>query len=77
MRSGVASAEPGGASSPFDLESRFASLEERLEQRREADLRFVLDQIQAAEVRSGAAIGENSNAIRYIALASDPAITEW
>jgi hypothetical protein len=63
--------------SPQDLDTRFASFETSLDQQRRNDLRFLLQEIFAAEVRSGTAIDETQRAVRYLAVANHPAVSEW
>jgi hypothetical protein len=63
--------------SPADLDTRFASFESNLDQRRRNDLRFLLQEILAAEVRSGTAIDETQQAVRYLAVANHPGVSEW
>jgi hypothetical protein len=48
-----------------------------LDQRRRDDLRFILEQLVASEMRNGVAIDETQQAVRYLAVANDPRMTEW
>ena len=59
------------------IENRINSLAASLDQRRKDDLRFILEQLVASEVRNGAAIDETQQAVRYLAVANDPRMTEW
>ena len=49
-----------------------AASERRIDQRRGADMRYVLGEIGAAEMRAGASIGETQKALQYVALANNP-----
>jgi hypothetical protein len=66
-------AEP--AVSKKDIEAAFSRLERKLDDRRAADLGYMLDVISASELRSNARIGQTREALRYVALASDPRIS--
>ena len=46
--------------------------ERRIDQRRATDMRYVLGEIGAAEMRAGASIGETQRALQYVALANNP-----
>jgi hypothetical protein len=41
--------------------------ERRIDQRRATDMRYVLGEIGAAEMRAGASIGETQKALQYVA----------
>jgi predicted anti-sigma-YlaC factor YlaD len=58
-----------------DLEAAFSRLEKKLDSRRATDIGYVLDAISASELRSSARIGQTREALRYVALASDPRIS--
>jgi hypothetical protein len=58
-----------------DLEAAFARLEKKIDGRRAADVGYLLDAISASELRSNARIGQTREALRYVALASDPRIS--
>lgn len=49
-----------------------AASERRVDQRRSTDMRYVLGEIGAAEMRAGASIGETQKALQYVALANNP-----
>ncbi|HET9300203.1 MAG TPA: hypothetical protein VFO11_09665 [Candidatus Polarisedimenticolaceae bacterium] len=49
-----------------------AASERRVDQRRATDMRYVLGEIGAAELRAGASIGETQKALQYVALANNP-----
>jgi len=49
-----------------------AASERRVDQRRATDMRYVLGEIGAAELRTGASIGETQKALQYVALANNP-----
>jgi Putative zinc-finger len=73
---------PGGAAAgerPVDakaLGAELAKFERRLDGARAADLEFVLDQIAASEFRVGARLGKTNQALRSVALASNPYVNE-
>ena len=56
-----------------ELAQLLAASERRVDQRRAADMRYVLGEIGAAELRAGASIGETQKALQYVALANNPA----
>jgi len=58
-----------------DLDSAFSRLERKIDGRRSSDLGYILDAISASELRSNARIGQTREALRYVALASDPRIS--
>jgi len=62
-------------SSP-ELRAEFAKFERRLNGARAADLDYVLDQIAASEIRVGARLGQTNQALRSVALASNPYVNE-
>jgi anti-sigma factor RsiW len=64
-----------GVSSP-ELRAELAKFERRLNGSRAADLDYVLDQIAASEVRIGARLGQTNQALRSVALASNPRVNE-
>lgn len=59
-----------------DLSAALAKFERRITSSRAADLDYMLGQIEASEVRTGARIGQTNQALRYVALASNPAVSE-
>jgi len=63
------------AVSKRNFEVAFSRLERTLDERRAADLGHLLDAISASELRSNARIGQTREALRYVALASDPRIS--
>ena len=58
------------------LGAELAKFERRLDGARAADLEFVLDQIAASEFRVGARLGKTNQALRSVALASNPYVNE-
>jgi len=62
-------------SSP-ELRAELAKFERRLNGARTADLDYVLDQIAASEVRTGTRLGQTNQALRSVALASNPYVNE-
>lgn len=61
--------------SPSQLRAELAKFERKWTGARAADLDYVLDQIQASEVRTGERIGKTNQALRYVALASNPNVS--
>jgi hypothetical protein len=66
-QSGVTSAE---------LEAALARLERKVNGARAADLDYMMGQVTASEVRSGQRLGITNQALRYVALASNPNVSE-
>ena len=58
------------------LGAELAKLERRLDGTRAADLEYVLDQIAASEFRVGTRLGKTNEALRSVALASNPYVNE-
>ena len=58
------------------LGAEFAKFERRLNSARAADLEYVLDQIAASEFRVGTRLGKTNQALRSVALASNPYVNE-
>ena len=56
--------------------TELAKFERRLNDTRTADLEYVLDQIAASEFRVGTRLGKTNDALRSVALASNPYVTE-
>jgi hypothetical protein len=77
-KSGGSSADPAGERpiSPQEIRAEFAKFERRLNGARAADLDYVLDQIAASEVRIAARLGKTNQALRSVALASNPYVNE-
>ena len=50
--------------------------ERKLDGNRAEELDYMLGQIEASEVRTGARIGQTNQALRYVALASNPNVSE-
>jgi hypothetical protein len=73
--SGSPASGAGSAATKTDLKAAFSRLEKKLDSRRTVDLGYVLDAISASELRSSARIGQTREALRYVALASDPRIS--
>lgn len=59
-----------------ELEAVLARLEKKMDRGRAADIQYVLDEITAAELRTGMRLGETQQALHYLALANDPRISE-
>ena len=58
-----------------ELEAALARLGRRFDGRRASDLDLVLQEISAMEDRTGRRIGQTREALKYVALASDPKIS--
>jgi hypothetical protein len=56
--------------------AELAKFERRLDGARAADLEYVLDQIAASEFRVGTRLGKTNEALRSVALASNPYVNE-
>jgi anti-sigma factor RsiW len=59
-----------------DLETAIRRLERRIDGSRASDLDYVQNLITASERRTGSWIGETQKALRYVALANNPALSE-
>lgn len=59
-----------------DLDASLKGLEKRINGSRAQDLDYILGQLAAYEQRTGASIGETRAALRYVALASNPNVSE-
>jgi hypothetical protein len=62
----------GGALTRDELVELLTASERRIDQRRATDMRYLLGEIGAAELRAGASIGETQRALQYVALANNP-----
>ena len=58
------------------LETALSRFERRMNASRSSDIDYVLNQIAASEERTGFRIGETRQALRYVALANNPALSE-
>ena len=58
--------------STADLQAQLAKFERKINDARAADLDYMLGQIEASEVRTGTRIGKTNEAIKNVALASNP-----
>ncbi len=65
-----------GAVTREELERRLALLESRLRRQRTMELDEVMAEIAGVEARTAAKIGQTRDALRYVALASQPEISE-
>jgi anti-sigma factor RsiW len=61
---------------PDDLRTELAKFERKLDDKRAAEMDYMLGELEASEVRTGARIGQTNQALRYVALASNPNVTE-
>jgi len=58
------------------LRAEFAKFERRLDGARASDLDYMLEQIAASEYRVGSRLGKTNDALRTVALASNPYVNE-
>ena len=58
-----------------ELQAVLARWQQQLDARRRTDLDLILDEIAAAELRTGASIGETQRALQYVAVANDPRVS--
>jgi anti-sigma factor RsiW len=68
-----------GAATPLtaaELDARLLQLDRKIDRARASDLQYVFDQLAVVEARNTARFGETQEAIRYVALASDPTLSE-
>jgi hypothetical protein len=70
----IAATEPSGERpiSASDLRAELAKFERRLDGARATDLDYVLGQIAASEFRVGTRLGKTNDALRTVALATNP-----
>ena len=59
-----------------ELRAELAKFERTINGARASDLDYMLDQIAASEARTGNRIGQTNQALRYVALASNPQVSE-
>ena len=59
-----------------ELRAELAKFERTINGARASDLDYMLDQIAASETRTGNRIGQTNQALRYVALASNPQVSE-
>jgi hypothetical protein len=67
---------PASGITQDELDARFAKFERRMDDKYAEQLDYTLGQIEASETRTGARIGQTNQALRYVALASNPNVTE-
>jgi hypothetical protein len=74
----VSAVQPSGEQpvKPSELRAEFAKFERRLNTARATDLDYVLDQVAASEFRVGTRLGKTNQALRSVALASNPHVDE-
>jgi len=68
----ASSSEKPAALSPADLQAQLAKFERKMNDARASDLDYMLGQIEASEVRTGTRIGKTNEALKNVALASNP-----
>jgi len=71
--------EPTPAQRPLtrsDVEAMLTRMARRIDRDRAADIDYLLREMTAAEARTGLRLGETQNAVRYLAMASDPRMSE-
>jgi len=59
-----------------DVDARLTRFDRKLDRERANDLQYLLDQLANVEARTTARFGETEQALRYVALASDPRVSE-
>jgi hypothetical protein len=59
-----------------DFDARLTRFDRKLDRERASDLQYLLDQLANIEARTTARFGETEQALRYVALASDPRVSE-
>ena len=59
-----------------EVEALLTRMERRIDRGRVADIDYLLREMAAAEARTGLQLGETQNALRYLAQASNPRISE-
>jgi putative zinc finger protein len=59
-----------------ELDAALAKFERRMDNKNAEALDYLAGQIEASENRTGARIGQTNQALRYVALASNPNVTE-
>lgn len=59
-----------------EVDALLARMERKLDRDRSADVQYLLGEMAAVEARTGLQLGETQQAIKYLALTSDPRITE-
>jgi anti-sigma factor RsiW len=64
------------AVTPSDLASAMDRMEKRVDGWRASDVEYVLGQLAASDQRHRAQIGQTQDALRYVALARDPRVSE-
>jgi hypothetical protein len=62
---------------PDALDARLGQFDAAVNERRRRDLKYVLNEIAASELRAGAVLGETRQAVRYLAAARQPEASEW
>lgn len=74
----IAAAEPSGERpvKASDVRAELAKFERRLNTARATELDYVLDQIAASEFRIGTRLGKTNQALRTVALANNPYVSE-
>ena len=79
LRAVPASPSPGGGERPMtkaEVQTLLTHMEDRIDRSRDADFRYLLDEIGGIEARTGQSLVRTQEALRYLALASDPQISE-
>ncbi len=59
-----------------ELDDRLSRMERKIDRTRSDDVRYLLGEMEGVENRTGMRLGQTQEAIRYLALASDPRISE-
>ena len=77
LRDEILEAVREDAVTPDALDARLARFDAAVNERRRRDLKYVLNEIAASELRAGAVLGETRQAVRYLAAARQPEASEW
>jgi len=60
-----------------DVDQRFARYDAEVNERRRRDLKYMMNEILASQMRSDAAFDETQQALRYVAMKDRPGVSEW
>lgn len=72
----TASRPPASTVTRPEVEALLARMEKKLDRGRTHDVHYLLDEMAGVEARTGLRLGQTQEAIRYLAMANDPRISE-